>query len=826
MAIELIDKIKQKNGGTFKLVDSEDVAFGEHSLTEEIDSVKTQLSQKANKTELETVNSRIEYIIANNNDTDGNTELIDMRVDSLGVVHGTAGSALRNIDNKVNCIVEAYKTIEYNNPSLFDFSGCGDDAWLHTSEKITLKNSTWKEYEKIFIAIELSFANLPQDASFSSENLFIRCRHKENIDLTTSSTLLDETVSFENDKKYVIRCAIELDSEKTNSNPTGNVLFVQFGKSSVIGKPTVKISNLFISDYDGNSLEEKLELFDIFGFEESLIKKIDYTDISTFNKPRIDGKLLTNETSILDFEDGIKTIINKSFDVVETLKFDNKSKYFNTNEITCDINGGSVEKVINDDNSVSFTASATTDSSWFYTNNIQLPDFEWESNHTYLIAMQVVLDEITDWDDHSSGGNYNFNLLSPSIKPHGSTTLGDSQWKSNIATIGATTDLISINKIDEGKLSEAVSKNSLILQIGKVANATTLTITIKDICVMDLTELNLSDSRGIDVFNTYKYTKDKVSDYAYNLHVKSSESAEVAKKALSVENINIGTDIEIWGDSLVAQGYGEIIGKMTGRTVLTKGYGGKTSTYIRDMFLQDSNVNKVQIINVGRNNYDKPDIVLQDIRAMVEAIPHNNFLICCPPNGNYGEGIGTDNYKYFKLIEDRLCKQYPANFLNTREATIQDYDMGNVKLTQSFKQPEINSQVTIHVSDAKFLTTINTFDESRWGTDFMNKIVIGESIYAVDVYKIDSFNTEENTMVVTLVENNSNIKPGGNVANGVDSGGLNSIRYCRVLQYADYYCYINDITQSTFRRDSIHMSDSGLECIAKTVVRKLNSMKI
>ena len=45
MAIELIDKLKQKNGGTFKLMDAEDIAFEEHSLTEEIDSVKTQLSE-------------------------------------------------------------------------------------------------------------------------------------------------------------------------------------------------------------------------------------------------------------------------------------------------------------------------------------------------------------------------------------------------------------------------------------------------------------------------------------------------------------------------------------------------------------------------------------------------------------------------------------------------------------------------------------------------------------------------------------------------------------------------------------------------------------
>ena len=48
MAIEIIDKIKQKNGGTFKLMDAEDIAFEEHSLTEEIDSVKTQLSKNKN----------------------------------------------------------------------------------------------------------------------------------------------------------------------------------------------------------------------------------------------------------------------------------------------------------------------------------------------------------------------------------------------------------------------------------------------------------------------------------------------------------------------------------------------------------------------------------------------------------------------------------------------------------------------------------------------------------------------------------------------------------------------------------------------------------
>ena len=47
MAIELIDKIKQKNGGTFKLVDSEDVAYGDSSVEEEIKNVSKKIQEVA-----------------------------------------------------------------------------------------------------------------------------------------------------------------------------------------------------------------------------------------------------------------------------------------------------------------------------------------------------------------------------------------------------------------------------------------------------------------------------------------------------------------------------------------------------------------------------------------------------------------------------------------------------------------------------------------------------------------------------------------------------------------------------------------------------------
>ena len=102
MAIELIDKIKQKNGVTFKLVDSEDVAFGEHSLTEEIDSVKTQLSQKASEQDLAIERARIDsFTKLGEGSTTGDAELIDVRIDIYGNTHINAGNSIRSQINGV-----------------------------------------------------------------------------------------------------------------------------------------------------------------------------------------------------------------------------------------------------------------------------------------------------------------------------------------------------------------------------------------------------------------------------------------------------------------------------------------------------------------------------------------------------------------------------------------------------------------------------------------------------------------------------------------------------------------------------------------------------
>ncbi len=65
-------------------------------------------------TKLDTVNNRVDNIIANNSETDGNTELIDIRTSTNGMIYGTAGAAVRGqiaqLDNLLNRISDRLDT--------------------------------------------------------------------------------------------------------------------------------------------------------------------------------------------------------------------------------------------------------------------------------------------------------------------------------------------------------------------------------------------------------------------------------------------------------------------------------------------------------------------------------------------------------------------------------------------------------------------------------------------------------------------------------------------------------------------------------------------
>lgn len=79
------------------------------SIGEVLDSIDTKIASLSTN-----VNSRVDNIIAYNNDTEGNTELIDIRTGNDGRVYSSAGSAVRGqlsqVNNRLNKIVPGQTT--------------------------------------------------------------------------------------------------------------------------------------------------------------------------------------------------------------------------------------------------------------------------------------------------------------------------------------------------------------------------------------------------------------------------------------------------------------------------------------------------------------------------------------------------------------------------------------------------------------------------------------------------------------------------------------------------------------------------------------------
>lgn len=77
---------------------------------EEIYSFEALKNALANKADAATINARVDNLIAHNNDTAGNSELIDIRTGADGTIYSTAGGAVREqiaeVSNEVNTLNE------------------------------------------------------------------------------------------------------------------------------------------------------------------------------------------------------------------------------------------------------------------------------------------------------------------------------------------------------------------------------------------------------------------------------------------------------------------------------------------------------------------------------------------------------------------------------------------------------------------------------------------------------------------------------------------------------------------------------------------------
>lgn len=85
----LIPVIPKKRPSDYQIQDSDEEIYSFNQLLNAIANMTT-------KSETDGVKAQIANIVANNNDTEGNSELVDIRVDIDGKTHTSAGTAIRN----------------------------------------------------------------------------------------------------------------------------------------------------------------------------------------------------------------------------------------------------------------------------------------------------------------------------------------------------------------------------------------------------------------------------------------------------------------------------------------------------------------------------------------------------------------------------------------------------------------------------------------------------------------------------------------------------------------------------------------------------------
>lgn len=203
-------------GDTFKVVEVIEIPVtprtrpADYQLTdsdEELYSFKRLENMLANKADTEKVNARINNIIAHNNDTDGNSELVDLRVDTDGKTHASAGEAVRtqfkHLHSNINTYykevdIEAgqrgatsYKLRMHATPGagLDHLKIVADDSYVHALQGYTSDSYTTKTYDSGWVTGGASYYELDPALFYNVEFRSFDDRELTEDDLTAVSVL-------------------------------------------------------------------------------------------------------------------------------------------------------------------------------------------------------------------------------------------------------------------------------------------------------------------------------------------------------------------------------------------------------------------------------------------------------------------------------------------------------------------------------------------------------------------------------------------------------------------------------------------------------------
>lgn len=271
------------------------------------------------------------------------------------------------------------------------------------------------------------------------------------------------------------------------------------------------------------------------------------------------------------------------------------------------------------------------------------------------------------------------------------------------------------------------------------------------------------------------------------------------------------------GDSLTVRMDTEVrlVNNDVSVTVLADG--GKTSTHMTELFLQQSvNANTFYVIWLGRNNKTYPREIVTDVARCVQHIKDvgsQNYLIMGVINGDYvDEGIGEANYLKIEKTNTILKKAYGSRFFDVRNFLIQRCDMGALFLNADYIQPSVGS--TVQVSIQSDINNTSFFSVGQ-------EIVIGDIDTIVGTYTVASIDSA--TLITLTLDTEGSVLSSATVTNPLDSGGTYN-RYKQVMLKEDRDNYLRDIPIKSWRADDIHQNSIASYAIAYEIRNIINGL--
>lgn len=203
-------------GDTFKVVEVVEIPVkprkrpADYQLTDKDDEVysfKRLENMLANKADNSEINARVDNILAHNNDTNGNTELVDIRTGADGEAYDSAGTAVRTQFKHLNERVGTYYKevdIEAGQRGATSYKlrmhatpGTGidhlkiiaDDSYMHALQGYTSDSYTAKTYDSGWVAGGASYYDLDPALYYNVEFRGFDDREMTEDDLSAVSVL-------------------------------------------------------------------------------------------------------------------------------------------------------------------------------------------------------------------------------------------------------------------------------------------------------------------------------------------------------------------------------------------------------------------------------------------------------------------------------------------------------------------------------------------------------------------------------------------------------------------------------------------------------------